>query len=413
MAGAGSSSGRTAVRCGFIPLVDCATLVVAAEQGFATAEGIDLTLVREVSWANIRDHLNLGYLDCAHMLAGMPIAASLGIRQVRVPTMAPLALGFNGNAVTVSLALYRQMAAAGTLADDDPVGMGAALRRMVAAGRAGGGDPPTFGMVFPFSCHNYDLRYWLAASRLDPDRDVRLVVIPPPLMVESLSAGLIDGFCVGEPWSSLAVDAGVGRIILTKRAIWRHGPEKVLGMRTAWADANPDLVAALVRALVAAAAWAGDPANHGAVAALLAAPAYLDVPEQVVMRALAGRLAFSPGGPERAVPEFLVLHGHAATVPRVGAALWIYAQMRRWGQAPRSPGDVAVVRQVFRPDLYRRALGGGTEPVHAPMDAGAVVPTDELFDGVRFDPDDLDGYLASLPLSGSAASPWVEEGGSD
>ena len=177
---------------GFIPLVDCAPLVVAAEKGFAAAEGLDLRLVREVSWANIRDRICLGHFDVAHMLAGMPIAASLGIGCLRTPMLAPFSLGLNGNAITVSRGLYQRLLA---LADDgatltDPLASGAALKKVIENGAARGLPPLTFGMVFPFSCHNYQLRYWMAAGGIDPDRDVRLVVIPPPLMVESLSAAL-------------------------------------------------------------------------------------------------------------------------------------------------------------------------------------------------------------------------------
>lgn len=401
------------VRVGFIPLVDCASLVVAADMGFAEAEGIDLALMRETSWASIRDHLNLGHLDAAHMLAGMPIAATLGIGHVRVPMIAPFSLGLNGNAITVSNDIHAQMLATGEMTGvNDPAGTGAALKRVIDARSASGADPLTFGIVFPFSCHNYELRYWMAAAGIDPDRDVRLVVIPPALMVESLRAALVQGFCVGEPWNSLAVEAGVGRIILTKRAIWKLGPEKVLGVTSAWANRNREVLFALIRALDAAAAWADEPRNHPEVARLLARSDRLDISAEIAERALTGRLRAAPDMPIVHVDDFLLLYRHTATFPWVSHALWIYSQMLRWKQTPSQSADVEIVRQVFRPDLYRKALGpraevlpvsdaklegacarsGWLEVGHGSMEFGP----DFFFDTRTFNPDDIDGYLEAL-----------------
>src|SRR5262245_13814632 len=214
---------------GFIPLLDCAPLVVAAEKGFAADEGIEMVLVRETSWANIRDRLVVGHFDAAHMLGPMAVASSLGIGHLQVPLAAPLSLGLGGNAITVSTALWEQMTVQGASAAAAPGAQGQALRKVVAA-RARLNKPPlTFAMVYPFSCHNYELRYWLAASGIDPDHDVRLVVLPPPLLVDALRENQVDGFCVGEPWNSLAVDVGVGHIVAATTAIWRASPEKVLG----------------------------------------------------------------------------------------------------------------------------------------------------------------------------------------
>ena len=191
------------IAAAFVPLVDCAVLVAAREQGFAAAEGIDLELVKEPSWASLRDHLNLGYVDCAHALAPLPIASTLGVGHVQVDCIVPFVLGRGGNAITVSTQLFSEMQdAAHGAALDSPTAAGKALASAVAK-RARAADA-RHGR-FRFSSHNFDLRYWLAAFGVHPDRDVRLVAIPPPLMVESLRAGHVDGFCVGEPWNSLAV----------------------------------------------------------------------------------------------------------------------------------------------------------------------------------------------------------------
>ena len=203
----------TPLQVGFIPLVDAAALIVAVDRGFAAAEGLDITLVREVSWSNVRDKLNIGLFDAAHLLAPVAIASSLGLGHVRLPIVAPFNLGLNGNAVTVTHALYGELADAadGDLAD--PMVSARALARVIAQRVRRGTEPPTFGMTFPFSNHNYQLRFWMAAAGIDPDEDVRLVVLPPPYMVESLASGLVDGFCVGAPWNSMAVEHGVGRMM--------------------------------------------------------------------------------------------------------------------------------------------------------------------------------------------------------
>src|SRR5689334_16571388 len=202
-----------ALQIGFIPLADAAALLIAVDKGFVAAEGVDVALVREVSWSNVRDKLNLGLFDAAHLLAPVAIASSLGIGHVKVPIIAPFSLGLNGNAITVSPGLYTQLIEAGDGDLASPLVSARALARVVADRRRAGREALTFGMTFPFSTHNYQLRLWMAAGGVDPDEDIHLVVLPPPFMVESLSSGQVDGFCVGAPWSSVAVDLGVGRML--------------------------------------------------------------------------------------------------------------------------------------------------------------------------------------------------------
>lgn len=393
---------RLTVRCGFIPLVDCALPVIAREQGFARAEGLDLVLERDVSWANIRDKVNLGHLDCAHMLAAMPIAATLGIAQVRVPVIAPLALGFNGNAITVSRNLFARMAAMGPVRDGDPAAMAAALARVIADMRAAGDEPLTFGMVFPFSCHNYELRYWLAAGGIDPDRDIRLVVIPPPLIVDSLRAGHIQGFCVGEPWNSLAVEAGLGRIVATKSQIWRLSPEKVLGLRAEWADAHADILAALIRALDRAAVWASDASNHESLARILAEDRYVGAPATMIARILAGDLSLDADGTHVALPDYILFRRAGNSLPSRAQALWLYSQMVRWGQIEPSPQAEALVAQVFRPDL---AAPAPPAALPAAAQGASREPVPLLFDGRVFDPKDIAGYLAGFDIGHGGSTP--------
>ena len=291
------------IAAAFVPLLDCAVLVAAREQGFAAAEGLELELVKKPSWASLRDHLNLGYVDCAHALAPLPIASTLGVGHVQVDCIVPFVLGRGGNAITVSTQLFSEMQdAAEGRALDTP----AANAKALAAAVAKRAVPPTLGMVFPFSSHNFDLRYWLAAYGVHPDRDVRLVAIPPPLMVESLRAGHVDGFCVGEPWNSLAVADGLGRIVATKSQLMPHSVEKVLAVR-APLEADGERLGKLLRALLAAAEWADDAANHARLAALLARAEYLDAPAGLLEAALRGQLALG-GGRVANDPSFIYFH---------------------------------------------------------------------------------------------------------
>jgi two-component system, oxyanion-binding sensor len=342
---------------GFIPLLDCASLIVAAERGFAAEEGLDLRLVRETSWANIRDRVIVGHFDAAHMLAPMTIASTLGIGHVKCPFIAPISLGLGGNAITVSLPLWEEMALQGAVAGDFTPRQAAALKRVIVARERAKLEPLTFGMVYPFSCHNYELRYWLATAGIDPDRDVRLVVIPPPFLADALRVGQIDGFCVGEPWNSVAVDAGVGTIVTPTTALWPSSPEKVLGLRAEWAPRYPEQLSGLLRALYRAAVWTERPENHAEVAKLLALPGYVGVSASLLHRALAGRLVVRPGADPTRVPDFFVPAAHAATFPRVSHAVWIYEQMVRWRQLESLPDHAAAARATYRPDLYRAAVG--------------------------------------------------------
>jgi ABC-type nitrate/sulfonate/bicarbonate transport system substrate-binding protein len=376
---------------GFIPLLDCAPLAVAVEKGFARAEGLDLRLVRETSWANIRDRVVVGHFDAAHMLGPMAIASTLGVGHIKVPMAAPLSLGLGGNGITVSLRVWDAMLAEGAVVGGDPRVLGNALRRVVHA-RDGAHKPQlTFAMVYPFSAHNYELRYWLAASGIDPDRDVRLVVIPPPLLVDAMREGQIDGFCVGEPWNSVAVAVGVGCIVVPTTAIWCLSPEKVLGCRLEWTQRHPDRLRALVRALYRAAQWCEDPANHAELARLLAEPRFVGAPADMLLRGLSNRLRLHPEGELRELRHFYVPASQAATFPWVSHALWFYSQMVRWNQIAFDESHVAQVRATYRPDLYRLALGPSASDVPT-----TDTKIEGFFDGRRFDSDNLTGYLSEF-----------------
>lgn len=406
--------GANQITAGFLPLLDSAVLVVAKELNFAAAEGIDLALARETSWANIRDRLAVGHFQVAHVLAPMPIACNLGLTPLVVPTIVPMALGLGGNAVTVSNALWADMVDKGARADFDPAATGRALKAVVTDRSASTSKPMLrFAVVHPYSGHNYEFRYWLASCGIDSSRDVEIVIVPPPLMLDALASGTIDGYCVGEPWNTAAALAAKGHIATVKAAIWRSSPEKVLGVSARWAEENLDALSALLRALCKAAEWCGNARNRGDLARILAERTYVGRPREWLLPALEGELP-NGSGDTKAVADFFVPFAKAATFPWKSHALWFYSQMVRWGQIEHSAEHARIARETYRPDLYRAALKplGIALPVANAKVEGAltaatpvgssgaslVLGPDGFFDGGLFDPDKLDSYIESQTL---------------
>ena len=378
------------LRIGFIPLCDAAATIIAADRGFFADEGLDVELIREVSWSNVRDKLNIGIFDAAHLIAPVAIASSLGLGHVKVPIIAPVALGINGNAITVSPALHRALSDEAGAGVSDPLKSAQALARLVAKRKAKGEEAFTFGMTFPFSTHNYHLRFWMAAGGVDPDEDVRLVVLPPPYMVDSLTNKQVDGFCVGAPWNSVAVDKGVGHILHFMSEIFASAGEKVLGLRQTWANENADTAARLIRAHHKAGLFTDDPANREEVCAILSVPSRIGVPAEVLRRTFTGRLKVSPDGAMRESSRYLWIGKNGAARPNPVHAAWLYAQMVRWRQAPLSPALLAEAKAVYRPDLYDAASGTTQQTIQGE-------PADGIgaFAGPAFDDKDLAKYLAA------------------
>lgn len=397
-------------RVGFLPLVDAALPILAHELGFAAREGVAIELVRDMTWATVRDRLLYGHTDAAHLIAPLAIATTLGRDRPPVPLSVPFVLGLNGNAVTFSTGLADSVGLSNALGD--PVATGAELRR-VANARRDAGKPLRFGVVHRYSSHNYMLRYWLAGVGIRPDADVEIVVTSPPFAADALAAGEVDGICVGEPWNSIAVDRGVGHIALATAQIWRRGVEKVLAMRTDILAERRDAVEALVRALHAAAAHFVQPDAVEASAEILARREYLDAPHDAVLRAITDHIRLVPGGKPIHYPDFMFQYREAANFPWRSQAAWLYSQMARWDGLPYSDADAATAAGVFRPDLYREALAGSGAPLPGasskleggldePIGAGSVqgrlvLGADRFFDRRAFDPEDIPGYLAALP----------------
>jgi NitT/TauT family transport system ATP-binding protein len=395
---------------GFLPLVDACLPILAREHGFAEEEGLSLNLVKDVSWATVLDRLLYGHSDAAHLVAPLAIATTLGRGRPAQPIAVPFVLGLNGNAITLRPELAAQVSVAGRLGD--PAAVGAALKT-VALARSAAGKPLRFGAVHRNSSHNYMLRYWLAACGIRPDRDVEIATVPPPFCADALEAGEVDGICVGEPWNSVAVERGVGQIVLATAQIWRRGVEKVLALREPVLETKREPVERLIRAMCHAGRHFVDPANWEANAAILARAEYLDGDPVLIKRAISDRLLLSRGGEIVHYPDFMFQYREAANFPWVSQAQWLYTQMVRWDGMQFDSGDAARAARVFRPDVYRSALIGTGEPLPGASSKveGSLVGTtavgtqqgkitlenNRFFDGMVFDPADLEGYLARLP----------------
>jgi nitrate/nitrite transport system substrate-binding protein len=405
---------KTQLRLGFIALSDCAPLVVALEKGLFAAEGLEVTLTREASWATVRDRVAAGLLDGAHMLGPMTVAQTLGLGGEATPMRVPVALNLNGSAVTVSRAVADALRASEPAAMASRPRTAASLRRLIEDRRRRGLAPLTFAVVFPYSIHNYELRYWLAAGGVDPDRDVRLIIVPPARMVEKLAAGDIDGFCVTAPWNGLAVQRGLGEILLYASEWWGAGPDKVFGVTRRWAERHPTSLRALVRAILRAAAWADDMSHRGELAALLARPEYVGAPEAALRLSLLGGRELGRGGPASDTADYLVFHRYAASFPWRSHAMWFLTQMIRWGQAPRT-ADFAAAAAVYDPEVFRQAAaelgapapladskleGAHAAPWTLTEATGPIAMSADLFlEGPPFDPSAPLAYVDALPLS--------------
>jgi len=406
---------------GFIKLTDMAPLAIAYEKGFFEDEGLFVTLEPQANWKVLLDGVIEGRLDGAHMLAGQPLAATIGFGTA-AHVITPFSMDLNGNGITVSNEVWAQMKPhIPHDADGRPVHpiSAAALKPVVESFRAAG-KPFNMGMVFPVSTHNYELRYWLAAGGLHPGyyapdnisgqiaADVLLSVTPPPQMPATLEAGTINGYCVGEPWNQQAVVKGIGVPVITDYQIWRNNPEKVFGVTAAFADQYPNTAVAVTKALIRAAMWLdeNDNANRAEAVEILARPQYVGADADVIAASMTGTFEFEKGD-VRAIPDFNVFFRYDATYPFYSDAVWYLTQMRRWGQIGEARPDAwfdDVARKVYRPDIYLEAArllveDGLAAEADFPWESdGYRAPSAEFIDGVAYDGRAPNAYLDALAI---------------
>lgn len=363
------------LKFGFIKLTDMAPIAVAYENGYFEDEGLYVTIEAQANWKVLLDGVIDGRLDGAHMLAGQPIAATIGYG-TKAEIITPFSMDLNGNAITVSNEIWKQMKPnIPKMADGRPVHpIKADALKPVIEKYADEGKPFNMGMVFPVSTHNYELRYWLAAGGIHPgyyaphkgdtsgkiDAQALLSVTPPPQMPATLEAGTIYGYCVGEPWNQQAVFKGIGVPVVTDYEIWKDNPEKVFGITKEFSEKYPNTTIRLTRALIRAAMWLDekDNANRPAAVKILSQSNYVGADYDVIANSMTGTFEYEKGD-KRAVPDFNVFFRYNATYPYYSDAIWYLTQMRRWGQISDSKPDswyFDIAKKVYRPDIYMKAV---------------------------------------------------------
>lgn len=372
----------TLLNCGYVPLIDCAPLIIARELGFAFEEGLELNLMRQPSWSALRDMLALGHLDVAQMLAPMPIAMSLGMGGLAAEIDALMVLSVNGTVFGASNELAAEIG-------DVPFGDAAQVLARISDL---GPRRLRIGVPFPYSMHRLLLDYWTAAN---PDLSVETITVPPPRMADAVADGHVDAFWVGEPWGTASVLRGVGQILMSGRDVWRFAPEKVLASRKTWAAENPDTVRRLMRAVYHAARWLDAEKNKPLAVEILGRSEHLNLSQDMIDPAVSGLITPGPDSFPHQVDRFLVFHEHAAHFPWRSQAAWIATQLGADAEG------IERAKQCFRPDLYRQNLGpmgadlpGASEKVEGSMRYDTAVAStrghmilapDAFFDGKTFD----------------------------
>lgn len=409
------------LKFGFIKLTDMAPIAIAYENGYFEDEGLYVTIEPQANWKVLLDGVITGELDGAHMLAGQPLAATIGFG-TKAHIITPFSMDLNGNGITVSNDVWSMMKPHIPVREDGrpvhPI-RADALKPVVEKFRAEG-KPFNMGMVFPVSTHNYELRYWLAAGGIHPGfysptdisgqikADALLSVTPPPQMPATLEAGTIHGYCVGEPWNQQAVFKGIGVPVITDYEIWKNNPEKVFGITAAFAQKYPNTTLAMTKALIRAAKWLDENnnANRAAAVDILSRSEYVGADREVIANSMTGTFEYEKGD-KREVPDFNVFFRYFATYPYYSDAVWYLSQMRRWGQIAEARDDAwydAVARKVYRPDIYIKAArllvdAGQADAADFPWTSdGYRDPQSEFIDGIVFDGRAPNAYIDSFPI---------------
>lgn len=413
------------LKFGFIKLTDMAPLAVAYEQGYFEDEGLYVTLEAQANWKVLLDGVIDGQLDGAHMLAGQPLAATIGYG-TKAHIVTPFSMDLNGNGITLSTEVWEAMKPSlPKMPDGRPVHpIKADYLKPVIEKYREQGKRFKMGMVFPVSTHNYELRYWLAAGGISPgyyapakgdtsgqlNADALLSVTPPPQMPATLEAGTIYGYCVGEPWNQQAVFKGIGVPVITDYEIWKNNPEKVFGMTREFTDKYPNTTVRIVKAMLRAARWLdeNDNANRPAAVEILSRSEYVGADYDVIANSMTGTFEYEKGD-KREVPDFNVFFRYFATYPYYSDGVWYLTQMRRWGQIAEQKSDdwyFDVARSVYRPDIYQRAAQaliaeGVMKAEEFPAfdsESGFRPPQSEFIDGITYDGTQPNNYLEQFPI---------------
>lgn len=343
------------LRLGYVRLTDSAPFIIAQELGYFAEYGLDVVLERQSSWANVRDKIAADYLDAAQMLAPMPLTTSLGMGGVRTSLITGLSLSLNGNAITLSNELHSKIRSymSGMDSHNDITN---ARHCALALDQVFPENGLTLATVHPFSTHSIQLRMWLQAGGINPDKGINMVILPPEQMVDSLSRGVIDGFCVGAPWNSRAIQYGIGSAVATGYQIWNNAPEKVLAVQEKWHNRFPQTHLRLRLALMKAGQWLDTMDNRPKAASILAKKEYLDVPEHELLPGLTGQFVFSRNHAPGDTPSFHRFSHLCAGFPWRSHAEIIMSYCE--AQIGKKIGDEqkqALIQSCYRTDLFREA----------------------------------------------------------
>ncbi len=356
---------KTEVNIGFIPLTDCASVVIASEMGFDKKYGIKITPSKEASWAAVRDKLVNGELDASHVLYGLIYGVQLGIGGPKKDMAVLMNLNHNGQAITLSNQLR-----------DKGATDGAKLKTLIAKEKR----EYTFAQTFPTGTHAMWLYYWLAANGINPFTDVKNIVVPPPQMVANMRVGNMDGFCVGEPWNARAIADNIGFTAVTTQQIWKDHPEKVLGSRREFVQQYPNTARAMTMAILEASKYIDTPSNRTKVAQIIAQKSYVNTAADVIEGRMLGEYENGLGKKWQDANYMKFYDDGKVNFPYLSDGMWFLTQHKRWGLLKDDPDYLAVAKQVNQVDLYTQAATQVKVPLPAsPMRAA------KLMDGVLWD----------------------------
>lgn len=413
---------KSDLKFGFIKLTDCAPIVIAKEKGFFQDEGLQVEVLAQPNWKQLLDNVINGELDGAHMLSGQPIAATIGFG-TKAHIVTAYTLDLNGNAITVSNAVWEQMQENDLELDSPtpPHPIKADALKPIVEAKLDAGQKLQMGMVFPVSTHNYEIRYWLAAAGIHPgfytsedmkgftNAQVELSVTPPPQMPATLEAGIISGYCVGEPWNQQAVAKGIGVPVVTNYDITKNKAEKVFGVTAKWANENPNTHVAVVKALIRAGKWldetdsSGKLINREEAVRILSQPNYVGADYEVIKNSMTGYFYFQRTD-KREMPDFNVFFNYHCSYPWYSDGIWFLTQMRRWGQITEAKSKewyFETAKEIYKPAVYLQAAkllleDGLIEESDVPWGTDGFKPaTSDFIDGILYDPKDPIGYLNS------------------
>jgi nitrate/nitrite transport system substrate-binding protein len=367
------------VKIGFIPLTDCASVVMASVKGFDKKHGITITPSKEASWAAVRDKLVNGELDASHVLYGLIYGVQMGIGGPKKDMAVLMNLNHNGQAITLS----EQLRAKGATDGEKLAALIAREKREY-----------TFAQTFPTGTHAMWIYYWLAAHGINPMKDVKTITVPPPQMVANMRVGNMDGFCVGEPWGARAIADKIGFTTITTQGLWKDHPEKTLGTTAEFVQKYPNTARAMTAAILEASKWIdASPANRRETATVIAQKSYVNTDADVILGRFLGQYE-DGNGKKWTDADYMKFHGDGAVnFPYLSDGMWFMTQHRRWGLLKEEPNYLEVAKKVNRIDIYTQAAAAAKTSV-----SKDVMRTSKLLDGVVWDGKDPAKYAGGFKV---------------